>query len=64
MTPERKKKIEVVLDKRQPTLHVVLENVDDERGWETMIDFTKIKKGGVPAEDVLKALKAFSRNCS
>jgi len=29
MTPERRKKIEVVLDKRQPTLHVVLENVDD-----------------------------------
>ncbi|MCR4314518.1 MAG: RNA methyltransferase [Candidatus Uhrbacteria bacterium] len=31
MTPERKKKIETVLDKRQPTLHVVLENVDDPR---------------------------------
>ncbi|MEK7473451.1 MAG: RNA methyltransferase [Patescibacteria group bacterium] len=31
MTPERKKKIEAVLDKRQPTLHVVLENVDDPR---------------------------------
>ena len=29
MTPERQKKIEAVLDKRQPTLHVVLENVDD-----------------------------------
>ncbi len=29
MTPERKKKIEAVLEKRQPTLHVVLENVDD-----------------------------------
>ena len=31
MTPERLKKIEAVLDKRQPTLHVVLENVDDPR---------------------------------
>ncbi|MEI7512761.1 MAG: RNA methyltransferase [Candidatus Uhrbacteria bacterium] len=29
MTPERKQKIESVLSKRQPTLHVVLENVDD-----------------------------------
>ncbi len=31
--------------------------VDDEVGWETVIDFTKIKKGGVPAEEVMKALK-------
>ncbi len=31
MTPQRLKKIEAVLDKRQPTLHVVLENVDDPR---------------------------------
>lgn len=31
MTPARKKKIEKVLEKRQPTLHVVLENVDDPR---------------------------------
>jgi len=31
MTPERRKKIEAVLDKRQPTLHMVLENVDDPR---------------------------------
>ncbi len=29
MTPERLKKITAVLAKRQPTLHVVLENVDD-----------------------------------
>jgi len=29
MTPERKSKLEAVLNKRQPTLHVVLENVDD-----------------------------------
>lgn len=29
MTPERKAKIIEVLDKRQPTLHVVLENVDN-----------------------------------
>ncbi|MCK9360737.1 tRNA methyltransferase [Patescibacteria group bacterium] len=29
MTPERQKKMEAVLAKRQPSLHVVLENVDD-----------------------------------
>lgn len=29
----------------------------DGPGWKTVIDFTKIKKGGVPAEEVLQALK-------
>lgn len=28
----------------------------DEGNWETLVDFTKIKKGGVPIEDVRKAL--------
>ena len=31
----------------------------DEGTWETVVDFTKIKKGGVPAEKVLKALRDF-----
>ena len=31
--------------------------VDDESGWETVIDFTEINPRGVPAEDVLKAIK-------
>jgi len=31
--------------------------VDDEENYETLIDFTKIKKGGVPIEEVLSALK-------
>ncbi len=30
---------------------------DDGSGWKTVIDFTKIKKGGVPVEEVLKALR-------
>ena len=29
----------------------------DEGTWMTLVDFTKIKKGGVPAADVIKALK-------
>jgi len=29
----------------------------DEGVWESVIDFTKIKKGGVPVEDVLAAFK-------
>jgi len=29
---------------------------DEEELWETVVDFTKIRKGGVPAKDVLKYL--------
>lgn len=29
---------------------------DDEAGWERVIDFTKIKKGGVPIDEVLSRL--------
>ncbi|MEX1061868.1 MAG: type II toxin-antitoxin system prevent-host-death family antitoxin [Patescibacteria group bacterium] len=29
---------------------------DEEELWETVIDFTKIRKGGVPAEELLKYL--------
>ena len=32
---------------------------DEEEQWKTIIDFTKIKKGGVSAEEVLKALRQF-----
>lgn len=35
---------------------------EDDGVWETVVDFTKIKKGGVPAEDVLKALKKMQRD--
>ncbi|MBM3260993.1 type II toxin-antitoxin system Phd/YefM family antitoxin [Candidatus Kaiserbacteria bacterium] len=28
----------------------------DGPGWKTLIDFTKIRKGGVPAEEVLAAI--------
>lgn len=30
----------------------------DEDGWETIIDFTKFKKGGMPVDEVIRALKA------
>ncbi len=29
---------------------------EDGKGWKTVVDFTKIRKGGVPAEEVLEAL--------
>lgn len=30
--------------------------VDEEEQWETIIDFTKIKKGGISIEDILARL--------
>ena len=30
--------------------------VDEEEAWETVIDFTKIKEGGVPVEDIVVAI--------
>lgn len=30
---------------------------EEELGWETVVDFTEINPRGVPAEDVLKALR-------
>lgn len=30
----------------------------DEGGWETVIDFTKFRKGGIPAEELLAILKS------
>ena len=33
----------------------------DEGKWITLVDFTKIKKGGVPAREVLGALKQISK---
>ncbi len=34
--------------------------LDDESLWETVVDFTKIKKGGVSAKDILKELRALN----
>ena len=31
--------------------------VDEEENWETIIDFTRIKKGGVPVEDIVTAIR-------
>jgi len=36
--------------------------IDDEDQWETIIDFTQIKKEGIPIGEVLKALKCINKN--
>lgn len=30
----------------------------EEENWETVIDFTKIRKGGIPAKELLSVLKS------
>ncbi len=34
----------------------------DEGAWKTLVDFTKIRKGGVPAEEVLASLKRLRKH--
>ena len=44
--------------KQRLSLRVVpLDATENESEWETIIDFTKIKKGGVSAKELLKRLK-------
>jgi antitoxin (DNA-binding transcriptional repressor) of toxin-antitoxin stability system len=31
--------------------------VDEDESWETVVDFTKIKKGGVRVEDIVAAIR-------
>jgi hypothetical protein len=44
----------IVLKKSKPIFK--LSPVDEEETWETIIDFTKIKKGGVPIQDIVAAM--------
>ena len=51
----------VVVRRSKPIFKLVpVDELGDEGTWETLIDFTKIKKGGVPAEVVLERLKAIN----
>lgn len=45
----------LVLRRSQPAFQVLPVN-DDEGDWETVIDFTKIKKGGVNIKEILARL--------
>lgn len=48
----------IVMKRSKPLFRVC--PIDDEKGWETVIDFTEIRKGGVPADEVLKKLRALA----
>ena len=47
----------IVARKSKPVFTISPAN-EDESLWEEVIDFTKIKKGGVAIENVLKALRS------
>ena len=52
----KKGKSFTVVRKSRPVFNISAVE-DDEDLWEEVIDFTKIKKGGVVAQDILKAIK-------
>ncbi|MDP1718877.1 MAG: type II toxin-antitoxin system prevent-host-death family antitoxin [bacterium] len=45
----------IVVRRSKPIFKIAPLNEEDEK-WETIIDFTKIKKGGVDVKDVLSRL--------
>ena len=49
----------IVVRRSKPVFKMmpVVDEWGDEGNWETIVDFTKIKKGGVSAERVLKHLR-------
>lgn len=46
-----------VVRRSEPVFKLTPIDKDDDSLWTTVVDFTKIRKGGVPAEEVLRALK-------
>lgn len=44
----------IVMKRSQPLFRI---SPVEEEGWETVVDFTKYRKGGMPAEQVIQALE-------
>ena len=45
----------IVMKRSKPLFKIT--PIDDEGQWETVIDFTKIRKGGISAEELLEHLE-------
>ena len=45
-----------IVVKRSKPLFKISSIDEDDKLWETVIDFTKLKKGGIPAEELLDRL--------
>ena len=50
----------IVVKKSKPVFKIV--PPESEEQWETVADFTKINKNGVPAKEVLKAFRQLDAN--
>jgi prevent-host-death family protein len=48
----------VVVKRSQPLFRI---SPVEEEGWETVIDFTSFQKGGIPADALVKRLKAMKK---
>lgn len=47
-----------VFKRSRPIFKLVpVDEYDDDDGWESIVDFTKINPNGVPIKDVIKALR-------
>jgi len=46
-----------IFRRSEPVFRITPVDSDNDAAWETVIDFTEIYPNGVPAEDVLKALR-------
>jgi prevent-host-death family protein len=44
----------IIMKRSKPIFKIT--PIDDDKDWETLIDFTKIKKGGVDIDDILSRL--------
>lgn len=45
----------IIVKKSKPLFKII--SSESEEQWETVADFTKINKNGVPAKEILKALR-------
>ena len=50
----------IIVKKSKPVFKIV--PPESEEQWETVADFTKINKNGVPAKEILKALRQLNAN--
>lgn len=46
-----------VVRRSRPLFKISSVDSEDEGVWESVVDFTKIRPGGVPAEEILKELR-------
>lgn len=51
----------IVVRRSKPVFKIsAVDMFGDEGHWESIGDFTKIRRGGIPAEDFLKALRSLN----